>query len=1278
MNIMLSRRNYPNSVPHASPHNTLDLHVQKCTLRTTNGTCHRKPSARAMVIVSLLLAIAMQVEFASAAIIVPPMAEPQSAPLPQPSEDIACADTPFGRQLTLGKDAEFVDVLDFNVTLPPNQFHEWTLPPDPDDPSAPAYDLHISTDWAVGPFSDGALLGATHADLNGDGQDELIVAANVYSPTAHVVVGVLRRGRYGNVLLMDTWSGSNLFNSLNIISANIIAGDFDGSKDGKDELALMVRGSDNSLRIVVLSGNDDGTIAQADDEFAGFWHWAPQAGDSVGQIAITSGALVLDGRNQILVISEYKPGNNRVIKYHLLEYQPRPAFNTLTGDVSMGTLYFSSDMGSNFRYGSHGDESSTIIGNIKRISADTGDVVGDATDELISHYEFQNIDGQYELHQRLQHFDTVRDSAGDIFEILLSRPDGVPFDDGIKIHSGDSAGWDSVVHNIDEQPKAEIIEVFNRYTPPSSFLEAEVYKVAYDLTASFTYYRSDLDVQFTENSVGYNAGPFDNPLSGWRWDFGDGGTSNQVNPVHSYANAGDYTVTLRIAELVGSGVDQSTYQREIHVEGGSDAHGEGLSSNDYRYRIRHDPVYASEHTITHDNSTPLTEIHADAADMDRDGVSEIMALSIQGTSGPDSGLLRSRWRLHLNPLPPNDFTGWHMLEPDSGTLPLSNLDGLAAFAADLDGDSVEATIGPDCRRVHEAQARELVWAPPYFERLQAGALRAAAFGRSTTEGSDLERQFGTFTSHDVSGYIGGGLGFDLFGLIGVQAQITATAGRYEQTANGSVVGTENDFDLTQGWEQQDKDGLLVIENNTFDCYTYDVRQAAVGIDPDSSVRMCEIQKEDTHMSGTNPDYWDREFPLVWAAGSEGQPPPNWAPLTRDWANLALFKPVRTNATFVAGSEVGKLTDGRFTTTGESQQMLQPYVEIDLGSVQPITDIRIFAPYGELASDLTGFRVYTSTAPMPATGLPTGGDVHEFAPDSLSSVVYDRWNIWTRTWNNSQPGSTPGDPLRVRYIRLQHPDQARIRVGQLQVFGDTHNEPQRYPDAVCDPTSDDGFFLAKVWDASASAFRAIEVRGDMLWAGTKPTNGWGADGPYLQNCINNVLITAKDNHSYFNIGFNADVGPSADQSWSFSQSNINRIGTTTSFQNSTRVGAEFDLSATAFVTMVGGGADEFTNGVTEEDQTVNYWGEGVDVGGGIGGFQPPYDTAQYIGACHYSAQPYAYKLDERSNTGYLHSIYTVDYVVPEESSSTAWTRADMPQQCLPLPSDRIFASGFEAQ
>ena len=49
---------------------------------------------------------------------------------------------------------------------------------------------------------------------------------------------------------------------------------------------------------------------------------------------------------------------------------------------------------------------------------------------------------------------------------------------------------------------------------------------------------------FTDNST--------NLVYYYSWDFGDGNTSDVVNPVHAYANPGDYTVTLVVTNNIGS------------------------------------------------------------------------------------------------------------------------------------------------------------------------------------------------------------------------------------------------------------------------------------------------------------------------------------------------------------------------------------------------------------------------------------------------------------------------------------------------------------------------------------------------------------------------------------------------------------------------------------------------------------------------------------------------------------------------------------------------------
>jgi PKD repeat protein len=54
----------------------------------------------------------------------------------------------------------------------------------------------------------------------------------------------------------------------------------------------------------------------------------------------------------------------------------------------------------------------------------------------------------------------------------------------------------------------------------------------------------DTEVQFTDTSTG-------NPMTAWAWDFGDGTTSSEQNPIHIYEVAGTYTVTLAATNECG-------------------------------------------------------------------------------------------------------------------------------------------------------------------------------------------------------------------------------------------------------------------------------------------------------------------------------------------------------------------------------------------------------------------------------------------------------------------------------------------------------------------------------------------------------------------------------------------------------------------------------------------------------------------------------------------------------------------------------------------------------
>ncbi|AKB32822.1 cell surface protein [Methanosarcina siciliae HI350] len=70
-----------------------------------------------------------------------------------------------------------------------------------------------------------------------------------------------------------------------------------------------------------------------------------------------------------------------------------------------------------------------------------------------------------------------------------------------------------------------------------------------------------LTVQFTDNSTG-------SPTS-WFWDFGDGATSNESSPIHTYSAAGNYTVNLTVENTAGTDFELKTDYIEVSEASGS-------------------------------------------------------------------------------------------------------------------------------------------------------------------------------------------------------------------------------------------------------------------------------------------------------------------------------------------------------------------------------------------------------------------------------------------------------------------------------------------------------------------------------------------------------------------------------------------------------------------------------------------------------------------------------------------------------------------------------------
>jgi len=97
------------------------------------------------------------------------------------------------------------------------------------------------------------------------------------------------------------------------------------------------------------------------------------------------------------------------------------------------------------------------------------------------------------------------------------------------------------------------------------------YSQAASPVANFTANRTSgitpLTIQFTDTSTG---GP-----ASWLWDFGDGNTSTDRNPTHTYTTPGNYTVNLTVSAASGSDtLSRPGYITVTRVKGDFNGNGE--------------------------------------------------------------------------------------------------------------------------------------------------------------------------------------------------------------------------------------------------------------------------------------------------------------------------------------------------------------------------------------------------------------------------------------------------------------------------------------------------------------------------------------------------------------------------------------------------------------------------------------------------------------------------------------------------------------------------------
>jgi PKD repeat protein len=114
----------------------------------------------------------------------------------------------------------------------------------------------------------------------------------------------------------------------------------------------------------------------------------------------------------------------------------------------------------------------------------------------------------------------ISDNSGDsYFPSVAIAPDGTPY---VAWH--DNSGGDYEIY---------VRRWVGDYEPPVA-----------DFSGSPTSGPAPLTVTFTDQSTG--------DITSWSWDFGDGGTSTDQNPTHTYTSTGYYTVSLMVSGPGGS------------------------------------------------------------------------------------------------------------------------------------------------------------------------------------------------------------------------------------------------------------------------------------------------------------------------------------------------------------------------------------------------------------------------------------------------------------------------------------------------------------------------------------------------------------------------------------------------------------------------------------------------------------------------------------------------------------------------------------------------------
>ncbi len=1242
-----------------------------------------------------------------------------------PSITIPCAQTPFGNAVPIVHDYEAMLLL-WGPATP--VFDEYRPPNNGEA-------LSVHRVYRSNLIATRTLRKAVNADLNGDGRDEVV---ELLSAGADVELAVYERtctavGCAASAQPISTW----LFSEPAVVgSFSLVAGALNGSRDLQQEIAASwtvggTGANSGKVRVVVVQGNGLAHFVQANNVTAGNF-----ATTATGLLfpRLTVGDFLAQGRPQLLLAAYDQPSG--AVSMDLLEFDNGTNAATLTtalptlGNSMRGAHYASpplNAMGAKFFYDDLTNSAMQVNGSgipvIEALEANGGDVVDTAADELLLHLMFIDpSQSKHVLAQRLFHFLTTRGAGNVITSIALNTSASfanTQSDSSIMVgaYPDPAPKFAAIVADVDSIEKKEIVTALagqNGVTPAPMVWAA---RKAYVQNAPDFHWQNlavnsaGSPVVFTSTSHG--------AITDYQWDFGDlSGIGTDQNPRHAYQNKNKiYTVTLTTTDT--HNVTHSV-ANQILVSGVADAGPQYSGSNPpWLYVI--DPVVPTlvpgippiippkllGGSSDPDYSYPSaanTIVKIAVGDMTHDAVPEVVVAVDNNGTAVDMHLFSRQQQTD------GSFARYTLHDTDAGVTDMEML------FSDFDGDSTHGVLSGAvgaCRQVQDLSVISLTWEPPYFSRPQANSYASAVYGTSTISGTSSETESETAFSHSFTVGVGvsGEVEEPILSVKVAEVDAKATLGAEFQNSTGETHGsditltTDKTFSLGNGSGTSTQEAEVATRTDGSNCYSYDVVTSA-GIVPGSTMRSCaatNVRSED----GRGAVQWNL---LSTEDTAPIQVPPSWVPMQRDWASLALFhtptwgSDPATPLLLAAGHGVDQVNDGLFDTGAESKGPVdQPYLELDLGFVRNIQSIRIFPEadgtptagqplsFKQHVKDLWGYRLYASATPFTSGNQPpTDADSTTFVADGVSTFVQDTgavyryWNIWTVS-----PDGVSFEPLHARYLRLQNPTTAASRVGtaitgnlsisEIQVFGDTHTEPQYFPEAVCDPTAGDGLFLATVYDFVGREYKNIQVRGDIEWTGSVNS---GASSSGLT--VPPVAAASTPCTNAVGIGQGPIWQDQAIDGFSDIQWDLSLDATTTDSKSKTdewsvHVGAEFETKLGMGVLAVASAAYEFTGGVTTKTQSASSTGIGFQLGGAVTGFPPFPGSGQQYTVCKYYPRPYNFTVDNYSDAGYLQHMSVTDYVVNQEHYKPlgVWQRDTLPALCSDYSNDdSIFVDNFE--